>query len=220
MRDDSEYFVLEYGGTSGGVDFVEIETSSLGEAPRCTTCGRYLAGREWLPPFAVELERRSAVDDDVLFGPGMDMLVSAKFRDAWHACGLGGLSGFEPAEVVGRTLKPRGPARQFFHVRIARVPRAIDLKRSGVVRNNGPLCESCLLGGNLLLIERIVLEEAARGESPDLFLARGLPGVVIASRRFSDFSTKHGMRNVALTRALEFRRDWRMQGGAETGQVN
>jgi len=100
------------------------------------------------------------------------------------------------------------------------VPRAIDLKRSGVVRNNGPLCESCLLGGNLLLIERIVLEEAARGESPDLFLARGLPGVVIASRRFSDFSTKHGMRNVALTRAVEFRRDWRIQGGAETGQVN
>ena len=81
-------------------DFLYADNSSMGEAPRCPVCEKYVGMLPLLPPIRVELETWEADFGDFAFGTGDELLISEAFRNLYHASGLKGPIYLGPAEVV------------------------------------------------------------------------------------------------------------------------
>jgi hypothetical protein len=134
-------------GSEYDTEFLAAEDAQYGEAPRCPVCGNFTGMRQCLPPFRVELELHGKEFGDVVMGPGgSDLLVSPCFEDIYRSHGLTGLEGFEPVEIVqvrsrGR-LAPEPPA--YRRADVAPSETAIDVERTGVVRDGPIECAYCL----------------------------------------------------------------------------
>src|SRR5438105_15937173 len=81
-------------------DFLSAGRRKFGEAPKCPLCGATIGLLPALPPRRVELELWGRHFSDLAFGAGTDVLVSARFRDAFLRSGLTGFSGFAPVEIA------------------------------------------------------------------------------------------------------------------------
>lgn len=206
------FFVLQDEPISDGqcatVDVVDADGSSHGDAPRCETCGDYVGLREWLPPLRIELETWGTQYGDVAT-TGTDLVVSLKFKEAWQESGLTGLSGFESVEIVKlkrRRKKAIGDPPQYFRAIVQRSQTAVDLAASEFVWDAPPTCPTCLLGDNVRRWSRVVIDENTwTGE--DVFIPRGLAGVVIVSARFKQFCDRTKMKNVVLVPAETYEYD-------------
>lgn len=151
--------------------------------------------RLWLPPYRVEIEMWGTEFADLAI-MGTDLLVSRRFAEAWERSRLVGLSGFESVEVVKTRFHRRhiGAPPAYFRATVHRSRTAIDLVASEFEWDNAPACRVCQLGDVIKRWKRIVVDQATWiGE--DIFIARGLPGEIIASDRFKDFSERNGMTN-------------------------
>jgi hypothetical protein len=205
------FYILENpetGETDAVTDFLPTDDFTTGEAPTCKACGRAVGMLAWEPPYKVEMRFWKKHHGDISFGTGDDLLVSERFRDLFLQRGLTGLYGFFPAEVVKvmpkRMLKgiPR-----YYVACIQRANAAIDAKASGFDREEGVVCGTCKGGGFLKSIKRVVLEEGTwQGE--DVFIARGLPGTIITSRRFKQFCSVNAFKNILLMDALQYSFDY------------
>ena len=210
------YFVLENptladsGSAKFVTDFLEADPFVLGESARCPACGGLLHNRMWMPPHRVELTAWGPRFGDVAFGSVDDFLVSARFVDAWAASGLVGLTGFDPVEIVKVSQRTKGgdvlpPA--YWRVNTPFSRAAIDEQASGIRwEGGGSICSECRFrgyGSTIKRLDRVVLETAPR-PAEDIFFARGLWGVRIASERFATFCAEHEFLNVKLTSAENF----------------
>lgn len=178
--------------------FVPAAGARYGEAPRCPACGQYIGMREWLPPYEVELELHGDDWGDLAYF-GSDVLVSRRFADAWKRAELVGLEVFDPVRVV----RPRrNDVPEYLRTAVLRSEAAVDEARSRIVRSRAPSCPVCRSGG-LDAIRGLVLDDAMwSGE--DLFEARGLQGLVLASDRLRRFVKHEGLTNVGLVPLDEY----------------
>jgi hypothetical protein len=194
------FFVLtqRIGANPYETSFVPADGAHYGDAPRCPACGEFVGMREWLPPYAVELELHGDDWRDVAYF-GSDVLVSARFADAWKREQLVGLEILDRVRVV----KPRrNDLPEYLRTVVASSEAAVDEARSRVVRNRAPTCAVCRSGG-LDAIRGLKLEEGTwSGE--DLFEARGLQGLVLASDRFREVVEDSVLTNVGLVPLDEY----------------
>lgn len=209
-----QFFILKDEPISDGecatTDYVGSDDAKHGDAPRCPTCGHYVAMREWLPPFRVELTTWGTEYADVV-NFMTDLLVSLHFKQAWEQSGLTGLAGFEPVEIVElkRRRKSIGNPPPYFRAVVHRSQTAIDLEASEFTWDAPPNCATCRLGENLKSWKRVVIDESTwTGE--DAFVARGLPGTIIVSDRFKEFCEREHIKNVRFLPAETYEYDfWR-----------
>jgi hypothetical protein len=190
-------------------DFIVADGALLGNAPKCSTCNQFIGMRQLLPPMRFELELMGRSFGDLAFGSGNDVLVSGRFRDAFAGSGLTGLSGFAPAEiikVVSHHQKISGPLPNYFVAAPGRSGAAVDSRASGMEYNKPWTCEACRVGA-FMRLRRLVLESGTwTGE--DVFIPRGLPGIIVASERFKRFCDRHVFSNCVLIDAADYHFDF------------
>lgn len=193
------------GRTDAVTDFTQVEGSKTGDAPQCPVCGKYLGSRPLLPPIRVELEAWGARWGDVAFGTSDEILVSSKLDTLFVESGLVGFARVEDVEVVKvkRRRSGLGDPPHFFLAAIMRGSARLNERASGLVRDELPRCEECRLGGIIKRADQIVLE-ANTWSGEDLFIARGLPGTILASERFKRLCDDRDLSNCCLVPAQEF----------------
>lgn len=200
------FFALRHTiGFPADTEFLDLDPSILGDAPKCEVCGNPVGGRPWLPPRRARLDVWESSFGDVAFGPAYNLLVTERFELSWNEVGLVGLVGFEPVEIVKvirhRRLKGEVPA--YGHVVPARSRASVDVGASELeYRNDGKYCPVCQIG-NVRGWKRIVFHpDTWSGE--DVFVARGLPGTIFVSDRFREFRDEYGITNCPLIPAEEY----------------
>jgi hypothetical protein len=167
-------------------DFLDVDGSPTGAAPRCEVCGKYTGLMPLVPPVRVELESWSSVWADVAFGPGTQKLISDRLKRHFAEAGLRGFVRCDPAEVVKVTRRKggaKGPPPRYWLATVGRSRALVDAAASGLDRGDGPVCAECGTGGIIKRWRRLVIQPGTwSGE--DVFIARGLPGRILTSERF------------------------------------
>ena len=105
---------------------------------------------------------------------------------------VSGLTGFEPVELV--EVKGGSSAPMYRHVDVPIGGAAVDEDRSSLMRSGESTCAACRSDG-LSAIHGFVLEPGSWA-GDDVFIARGLPGIVIATDRFRSVVMSHNLTNV------------------------
>jgi Protein of unknown function (Gmx_para_CXXCG) len=179
-------------------EMLEADPVNLGEAPRCERCGEFVGMRPWLPPHRAELTLHGSVWGDFAFRGvvGEDFLMSERAEKLYKDAGLSGLSGFEPVEIA-RVRSSKDPPPMYVHVDVARSDAAVDEERGSVRRSGAVRCPRCRSDG-VDAVDGFILD-ADTWTDEDVFVARGLPGIAIASRRFRQVVEDHGLTNVRFT---------------------
>jgi hypothetical protein len=196
----AQFYVL-LGGRDSEYDteMLEDDPANLGEAPQCEVCGRFVAGRPWLPPHRAEITLHGSKWGDFAFrvGDETDALMSDTLIRGWREAQLSGLVGFEPVEIT-RARRSEHPAPQYVHVAVKLGGAAVDEERSSLVRSEDVACERCHFAGILSAINGFCLERGTwAGE--DVFVPRGLPGTVVVTPRFKEWVELREVTNVRLT---------------------
>lgn len=172
-----------------------------------------------LPPIRVSIKRWSGAFDDVVFGPGYELLISTRFWILARDAGLTGLVEVGSVEIVSVKARDRKqllpPEYQCVRTVLGRA--AVDDLASGMVRNKPWTCEECRSGG-VRRMERLILEpETWSGE--DFFRPRGLRGTIVTSERVRAFCDRNRFNNVLLIPAGEYHFDfypWRQRKQSES----
>ena len=198
VRND-KFLVLQRGkfDSEHDTEMLEDDPVNLGEAPRCDSCGVFIGMRPWLPPHYAELTLHGQEWGDFAFRGvvGEDFLISERAANLYESAGLSGLRGFEPVEAT-KIYGPKPSPPAYFHVSLARSHAGVDEARSTVRRSGESNCSNCVT--DLDAIHGFVLDSSAwTGE--DVFVAKGLPGVVLATERFRRFVEDHKLTNVRFT---------------------
>lgn len=196
--DDREFFVVARGGvnTSYDTQYLKAEGSVFGDAPRCEECGTFVGLRAWLPPFRAELIAHGKSWGDFVFFSASDFLVSSRVKTAFETSRMTGLEDFARIEVVSYEGLLDAP-HEYYRVVVTRSLAAVDEERSQVVRAERYSCPRCR-SAEVDAINGFVLESESL-PSEDIFFARGLPGIVIASDRFRRTCLENGFTNVRFT---------------------
>jgi hypothetical protein len=203
------FFVIkpEPVGSTHETDFLTTDDVVLGDAPRCPVCGHFIGMKVWLPPYKVELALHGKSWGDFAFFAGAGrFIVSSRVADAFTNAGLIGLAGFEPIEVAkvkGRRSAGRPP--EYRRVSIARSGAAVDDSRSVIERSEKATCAQCRSSG-VDAVHGFTLEPGTwTGE--DVFFARGLPGSVLASARFTHLVEVNALTNILAIPTQEYEWD-------------
>ncbi|WP_224240783.1 imm11 family protein [Hyalangium gracile] len=196
---DPHFFVLE-DDVWGPYDtrFSKAEPVNRGNPPPCPKCGKTIGMLTWLPPYRAELEPHGQGLGDFVGGPGNEVLISERMREAFQAEGLTGLLGFHPVEVVRVRRKRKSPkpdtVPRYFAVTARFGPGAVDEARSRLRRIKPVTCPECRNTG-VDSIHGFALEPGTwQGE--DVFRPRGLQGDIVVSERFVQFVQRHGFTNM------------------------
>jgi hypothetical protein len=202
-----KFFVLtnpEAGKVNAVTDFLAASGSTLGDAPQCPVCGKYIGMLPLLPPVRVELVAWGTVWGDIAFGSGDQILVSQKLKRLFLEEGLAGFERFDPVEVVNirRHHLSAGDPPFYELATIQHSRAAIDDIASDVVRDAPWTCADCRIDG-IKRARRIVIEPNTwSGE--DIFVARGLPGRILTTDRFKSLCDKNSLTNCRLIAAERF----------------
>lgn len=181
-----------------------------GEAPVCSTCGKFTGLRPWLPPYRVEIDAWGKRFGDIAFSNvGDDIFVSPRFTEAWQREGLTGLSGFERVEIVKVRRHSRSIAEPpaYMKARVLRSGAEVDYAASGFEwLANAPTCPSCRIGNGVKRRKGIVINPTTwSGE--DIFIARAAAEFIV-SERFKEFCNTFGIANAVLSPAETFAQDY------------
>jgi hypothetical protein len=185
--------------------YLPADGSNAGEAPRCSACGEPVGMLPLLPPVCVEVEALGSRWGDVAFGPGDQILISEKLKALFANTDLVGFVRLDPVRVVkAKQRKSRaGEPPVYWLASIQRSRAALDESASGLVRDEAATCIECRIGGTLKRVERVILEPGTwSGE--DVFIARGLPGRILASERFKHLCEANELANCSFMPAEDF----------------
>lgn len=211
------FFVLERKPTgmkeSGRTDVMPEEGFTVGEAPRCPACGRFIGMLKWLPPYRVEMDTWGDHFGDFAFGGGCEwFLVSDHFRSIYVQSGLKGLGSFDPVEITKITRhnkKLRGNPPQYFKVDVVRSQTAVDQAASEFEWSDGAsICPVCLFPkeGVIKRWKRVVIRpESWQGE--DIFVPRG-GGELVTSSRFKELCEASELKNAVFVAAESYGHDY------------
>lgn len=190
-------------GSETDTETLETDPVIHGEAPLCVVCGAVLGRLPWRPPHRADLTLHGSTWGDFAFrnGSESEFLITERaarvFNDE-HVIGLEGCDEVEIARAVGGREPP-----QYLYVAVVRSGAAVDFQRSSLTLAESG-CDQCLAIG-LDAIHGFALAEGSwTGE--DIFLPRGLPGVVVATRRFVEVVNGHGLTNVRFIPTESY--DW------------
>jgi hypothetical protein len=162
-----------------------------------------------LPPVRVQLETWGTECGDIAFGPSDEILISTRVHECFRAAKLTGLIDIGPVEIikVNSHQKLRGNVTSYRCCRISRSRATIDEVKSGLQIEEPWTCEECRIGGIIKRVARLVLEEGSwSGE--DIFIGRGLPGIIMTSERFVAFCRHNDVLNAHLLHAEKFSFDY------------
>lgn len=171
------------------------------EGPSCPLCGSFLGPNIWKKPFKIELELLGNHFGDFASFCGIPPnLMSEAVVEAYKKSDLTGL--IVHGEVVVYKVIPARMLKQFpryFYTSVvkSRVPIDAELSEMHYLDDAQP-CPECRLASPIMGYERIVLDKAEQPDE-DIFVARGLPGIVIASERFKEFCESNHFTNCAFT---------------------
>lgn len=162
-----------------------VEPSNSGPPDRCPQCGAPVSRLKWLPPHRLTLSTsRREKWPDMLWGAGFPLMVSARFREAYEAAGLQGITCFHaPAEILRMGSKRVGEGVPAYHlIDILWGGANLDDRASGAVREN----VTCPYDrGSIAFLQKVVLEDSS-WVGADIFEARGLPARIVVSERSRD----------------------------------
>ena len=211
-----QFFVVDKKPKDGAgeryrTDFSFDDAVQTGAAPSCQVCDAFVGMLEVLPPVRVHLETWGAECGDFAFWTD-SFLVSAQFREQYEGSGLRGLTAFEKAEVVSHRRFANATERppDYFLARPKRGGARIDVTASEVewTDGRGPRCACCLSGDGAIKRWRRVIVDEGSWEGDDVFYAYGLPGQLLVSARFADWSASQGWKNFCVTPAAESSHDF------------
>ena len=190
---------------SHDVDFTSID-DNVGEASRCPRCGDFIGSLPWLPPYRGTLELHGKDPGDFIRVAGAEVLISERLAEAFRAEGLTGLGGFHLVEVLRVRRQRRGPkpptTPRYFVVTPVFGSAAVDEARSHIRRDSPIPCDWCRSTG-VDAVHGFVLEQGS-WNGDDIFVARGMPGSIVVSKRFASFVARHGFTNMKLTPTEEY----------------
>lgn len=200
-----DFFVLfRYAHGPFATEFSIGPPDVRGDAPRCPACGKFTGGLTWLPPYTAILRPEGEAFGDLVYGPGLNLLVSERFAALWRDAGLSGLTGFDPVEILD--VEPRkidlASAPSYLRVRPIQGEAALD---ETVVVREEPFCEVCRQPTPDRVSTMRFEEGTWAGE--DLFIPRGLPGQIVVTERVAEWAESARLRNVVLMPASEFVED-------------
>lgn len=176
----------------------DVDPVILGESPKCPKCGRAVGLIEWLPPHHIKVSSAKPEKwGDFLWGTFFPFMVSERFKRIYEREGLQGIEQFYPAAEVVRVGRRRTgdiPAGMpaYHLVKIPWGGANMDDTASEVARKPWS-CEYCR--GSVIRYERVVIEPGS-WQGDDLFIARGLSGVILASERFKEVVESYELTNV------------------------
>ena len=190
--------------------FYKMKPVHRGDARTCPQCHGFVSMLPWLPPYRAEIRTHGKALGDVAFGPGGDLLVSARFREAWEASNLCGLE-FLPLERLRvRPARLGKKPHTYFHVAIRLFGTQIDVERSYIKRTEPMTCNKCKSGGLLEGVRGFAIDEASwTGE--DIFFPWGLSADIVVTDRVRQLRDDYDLKNVNLTPVEEFLWDPRKQ---------
>lgn len=171
-----------------------VSPDNVGEAPRCPVCGRFTGSLPWLPPYRAELEVFGSAYGDIIQSPGVEVLISRTFREKFLKRSLVGLSGFHQVKIVlvKSKKKIKGKIPNYSLCAISRSRAVINDTASEFVREFPSDCSECKYGGINKSAARLIFERNSwSGE--DIFVARGLPGVVFVSEKVKIMCENEGL---------------------------
>jgi len=176
--------------------FEPIGEPRLGDAPRCPECRGWVGGKEWLPPYVVNLRVFGEAAGDVAFDMASDsLLISGRFLRLWRDAGLRGLDDASEVKLAGLGASGRAsPAGQYFHVRPGRTGARIDASASSLI-HAGP--ESCRLCGGTGIDGILALRiDEASWSGEDIFIPWGVYACTVVTDRVVSLAAEHGLLNV------------------------
>jgi hypothetical protein len=207
-----KFFILinpKAGDGDAVTDFIPLKSSPLGRAPQCISCERFIGMMPLVPPIRLKLQLWGDRWGDIAFGPGDQILVSAKLEMLFVGAGMTGFERFDASTITGvkkpRHVKDGPPHYKLATIRLGKAAVA-DIP-SGLIRENSTTCRECHNDGLIKRADCIVIEPGTwSGE--DVFFARGLPGVIVVSERFKSLCDANALANCRLMKAGDFSFDY------------
>lgn len=186
----------------------EVIDPTYGEANRCHLCNKFISMKEWLPPHKVQFSTNDISKwGDFVWGAGFTLLVSDYFKEIFQDNILKSHLRFSsPIEIINSI--EGSPI--YYHVDIPWNGANLNDKLSGLnwYKPQNDLCEFCRTGSGPKRIEKIILDEASwLGE--DMFIARGLSGFIIVSKKLKEIIEESPLKNYWLIPTNKIRIDTR-----------
>ncbi|MFV0317965.1 MAG: hypothetical protein ACK5O2_13525 [Microthrixaceae bacterium] len=189
-------------GSTADTEFFKTEPITRGEAPACLSCGRFVGMRRWMAPHHAQVVVHGESAGDFAFASSSEFLVSDAVVAALEDEGLTGLEDLEEV-AVSSTLRaaPASPRRYFFGA-VSLKGADIDPSRSDIERAAVVECDDCLSNG-ISSIRGFALEDGT-WSGADVFVPRGLPGVVVVSEAFGRVAEERDFSNIELVPTERF----------------
>jgi hypothetical protein len=216
----SFYVLKPQGGVRFGTKWAyadQVDPVHMGEGEKCPVCGSPVVGLRWLPPHRIKLS--SVKPDkwgDLVWGAGFDLIVSARFKAAYEAEGLSGISVFHPpVEIVrvgrGKTGELPHSLPVYHLIEVVWGGANQDDVASEVVRERPATCSYCRVNGFPRRQQRIAIEEAS-WTGADIFMPRGAPVRIMVTERFQRVVERHKLKNHWLIPAEKYAYDDHRRG--------
>lgn len=209
----TNFYVLEPdGGLLFGTKWAyadQVDPVQLGESKKCPRCGGAVSLLRWLPPHRIKLSSAKPEKwGDFLWGAGIDLMVSNRFKTIYEAEGLTGITMFyPPAEIVRVGRRKTGdlpsPLPEYHLIEIIWNGANLDDEASQAIRKEAK-CE--FHRGAVESLEHIVIEPGS-WTGVDIFEARGLPGRVVVSERLKQVIEAYKLKNAWLIPAGKYAYD-------------
>lgn len=197
------FYVLAPGrGSDADTEFFKSEPIHRGDAPKCPTCGRFLGMRRWLAPRHAQVVVHREHAGDFAFASGSEFLISDAVVSAIQAEGLTGLDDVEEVQVSSTLRAEPAQPRRYFYGEATRQGADIDPGRSDIERTSLQACGDCL-GDGIASIRGFAIDRAT-WSGADIFVPRGLPGVVVVSDAFRRVAETNEFSNIELVPTERF----------------
>lgn len=198
------FFVLQNVAGSSHEAVVSPVEPQYKEGLTCPACARPLSEKEWLAPHKAEVKALGKTLGDVLFAPGLDVLVSSKFLEGWRAEKLNGLFGLREVELAKVKPKKAAPKGSKYFLALAGFGMTqIDEKKSDIKREGEVDCLQCMGGARVRAVNGYSIDEVTwSGE--DVFVPWGYGERLVVSERVLALRDKHQLTNMLLVPTEEY----------------
>lgn len=180
----------------------------------CPLCGQKLGPYFWKHPRKLTITTSKYAD--LLYGP-LTMVVSERFKQAYEASGLTGISAFGEIEAykVQRRKKNDPPPGKYYTMSVVPAEVYLDLENSRIDYLDGepdedeepdePICPLCTpVNKSYCQIHRLALN-TDKWNGEDLFHVPAMGGHLFASERFVQFIRDHQLTNFWFSKVEEYK---------------
>lgn len=188
--------------STSDTEFFKADPITRGEAPTCRTCGKFIGMRTWLPPRFAQVVVHGESAGDFAFASSSDFLVSDAVVVALAGEGLTGVGALQEVEVSSTLQAAPAQPRRYFYGAVAVRGADIDPSRSDIERTAVPECDDCMSNGVSAI--RGFAIAGATWSGDDVFVPRGLPGVVVVSEAFRRVAEERAFTNIELVPTERF----------------